>query len=241
MRSILISSLVLCVVACGGASKPAESPSDNSASDDAGAPAKTGSDDNTTTTAAADAGSPAPAPSSGSSSGDLIPAGPTHPQPTATGQIDSKGFSPVMAHVSGKPHADGRIMVTLDETVDCTATSDSSISMLITYKDGYKSDLGSLKRGGKKSAGEIAFQHPGASGKKEFSTTFKPTGTVTIVKTAADANTPGRIKLDLTSGGYMLNGDADIQLCEPLTPISSDSGTKPAAGKKGTKGAKPSK
>jgi hypothetical protein len=137
----------------------------------------------------------------------------------------------------GKPKADGRIVVSLEEGTDCSGAPDTSITMLVTYKDGYKSDLGSLKRGAKKSAGEIAFQRIGPDGKKEYSATFKPTGTVTVVKTAADSSTPGKLKLDLTSGDYMLNGDVDIQMCEPpVAPAKPDTAAKHGA-KKPAKGA----
>jgi hypothetical protein len=140
--------------------------------------------------------------------------------------LDGRSFSPTIAHVTGKPKADGRIVVSLEENTDCSGTPDASITLLITYKDAYKSDLGSLKRGAKKSAGEIGFFRASPDGKKEYSSTFKPTGTATVVKTAADTSTPGKLKLDLTSGDYMLNGDLDIQMCE--APAKTDTAKKPA-------------
>ena len=237
MRSIVISSLVLGAIACGGGSKPAQSASDTSAVEANNSATKPSSDDSTASASSSDAGAAAP---DAATTGETAPAPPAHPTPTATGAVDGITFAPTIAHVVGKPKADGRIVVSLDAATDCSGAPDQSITMLITYKDGYKSDLGSLKRGSKKSAGEIAFLRVGPDAKKEFSSAFKPTGTVTVVKTAADSSTPGKLKLDLTSGDYMLNGDVDIQMCEaPAAAPKADAPAKKPAGKKpGTKPAK---
>jgi hypothetical protein len=85
--------------------------------------------------------------------------------------------------------------------------------MLVPWSDGYKVDLGSLKRGTKKGSGEIALTRVGAGGKAEVSATFKPTGRVTIVSAPKDANAFGKMKIDLQSGDYMLAGDLDVQVC----------------------------
>jgi hypothetical protein len=231
MRSIVISSLVLGAIACGGGSKPAQSASDNTTVEGSNPTAKPSSEDSSAAASSSDAGAPAPA---ASAPADNAAAPPAHPAPTATGSLDGRTFSPTIAHVTGKPKADGRIVVSLEEGTDCSGTPDTSLTMLITYKDGYKSDLGSLKRGAKKSAGEIAFLRVGPDSKREYSSTFKPTGTVTVVKAATDANTTGKLKLDLTSGDYMLNGDIDIQMCE--APAKADVAKKPA--KKPAKSAK---
>jgi hypothetical protein len=221
MRSIFISSLLLGAIACGGASKPAESASDNSKVDTTAPAASSSADEASSSTPPASSAAPA---ASAASTADQTPAAPTHPTPTATGAIDGRSFSPTIAHVTGKPKADGRILISLEEGTDCSGTPDAAVQMLITYKDGYKSDLGSLKRGSKKTANEIAFRRVGTDGKKEFSSTFKPTGTATVVTTAPDAMTPGKLKLDLTSGDYMLNGTVDIQACEaPATAANAKS------------------
>ena len=53
----------------------------------------------------------------------------------------------------------------------------------------------------------------GASGKKEFSAAFRPSGRVTVVKTPTEQNAVGKLNIDLTSGDYMLSGDIDLQAC----------------------------
>lgn len=98
------------------------------------------------------------------------------------------------------------------------------MAMLVTWEDGYKVDLGSLKRGGKKGAGDISFVRIGAKGKKEVSTTFKPTGRLTVVKAPMDQGATGKINIDLQSGDYMLSGDLDVQTC--VSPKAAPSGGK---------------
>ena len=212
MRVVLVSSLLV-IAACGGSKKPAEPPespspetsssasSDNAAESDAGpaeAPAASGS--------AADAEAPAEAAPS-----------PASPSPTVTGMIDGKPFVPKMARITHPMQKDGRVVVTLDERTDCgggdAKPGEGILNMTVTLEDGYKVDLGSLKRGGKKGGGEISFVRIGAGGKKEFSATFKPTGRVTIVKAPMEQNAVGKLNLDLTSGDYMLSGDLDLQAC----------------------------
>jgi hypothetical protein len=237
MRSIVISSLVLGAIACGGGSKPAQSASDNSAVEANNSTTKPSSDESAASGSASDAGAAAP---DAATTGEAAPAPPTHPTPTVTGTLDGISFAPTIAHVVGKPKADGRIVVSLENSTDCSGAPDQAITLLISYKDGNKSDLGALKRGSKKNAAEAAFLRVGPDAKKEYSSTFKPTGTVTVVKTAADSSTPGKLKLDLTSGDYMLNGDIDIQMCEaPAAAAKADATAKKPAGKKaGTKPAK---
>ena len=87
------------------------------------------------------------------------------------------------------------------------------LTMTITLEDGYKVDLGSLKRGGKKGGGEISFVRVGAGGKKDYAAGFKPTGRVTVVRAPMEQNAVGKLNLDLTSGDYMLSGDVDLQAC----------------------------
>jgi len=78
----------------------------------------------------------------------------------------------------------------------------------VPWQNGYKQDFASLKRSTKKGAGEIGIARGSA-----FSTTFKPTGTVTVVKAPMEQNATGKIKIDLQSGDYLLAGDLDVLVC----------------------------
>jgi hypothetical protein len=110
---------------------------------------------------------------------------------------------------------DGRISVMLTEATDCPPagggkTSDAGLSLLVEWRNGYKTDLGSLKRSGKKGgSAEIAFVHAGG----KPASAFKPTGTVTVVSAPTDQGATGKLKIDLQSGDYILAGDLDVQLC----------------------------
>lgn len=205
-------SLLLVFVACGGSNKPAESaesvaePSSSSAAD---VPSSSES------TSAAAAASAAPAELEQAAPAAEAPAA-THPVPTTTGAIDGKPFSPKMARVTQPAAKDGRIVLTLDERSDCGGgdpkAGESYLTLTVPWEDGYKQDLGSLKRGGKKGGGEIALFRVN-NGKKEPSATFKPTGRVTVVKAPSDEGAVGKLNIDMQSGEYMLSGDLDIQLC----------------------------
>lgn len=215
MRVVVVSSLLV-LIACGGSKKPAESAESQtestSSAPDMSAASESESD------AGAAFGSPtasaSAAPSDSAPAAESAPAA-THPVPTSTGSVDGKPFIPKMARVTQPAAKDGRIILTLDERTECgePKPGDSYLTMMVPWEDGYKQDIGSLKRGGKKGAGEIAFFRVNANGKKEPSATFKPTGRVTVVKAPNEEGAVGKLSIDMQSGDYMLSGDLDIQLC----------------------------
>jgi hypothetical protein len=209
MRVFVVSSLLM-IAACGGSKKPAEPPespspeTSSSASSDTAPESDSGSAEAPAASAApAEAPETAPAPASAS--------------PTVTGAIDGKSFTPKMARITHPMQKDGRVVVTIDERSDCgggdAKAGEGMLTLTVTLEDGYKVDLGSLKRGGKKGGGEISFVRVNAAGKKEVSTTFKPTGRVTIVHAPMEQNAVGKMNIDLQSGDYMLSGDLDLQAC----------------------------
>jgi hypothetical protein len=210
--------LVACV-SCGGSQKPAESVADTTSLE---------SKDSNAGKSEAPAASAEPprassAPAEPSPAAAAAPAAaPSHPAPSVTGAIDGKPFAPKVARTTGKAQKDGRIVLALDEShTDCSDANaqpqpgDAMLTMLVPWEDGYKADLGSLKRSTPKKAGEITFSRVGPGGKKVVSATFKPSGTVTIVKAPNDSNATGKMKIDLQSGDYMLAGDLDVLVCGP--------------------------
>jgi hypothetical protein len=214
MRVALVFFVV--AVSCGGSQKSADTAADTTSleskesaspkSENAAAPAAA---------SAAPAATPADAPAAAAS-----PAAPVHPAPSVTGTIDGKPFTPKVARTTGKAQKDGRVLLMLDDAhSDCTTVAaaqpgDATLTLLVPWQDGYKVDLGSLKRTTpKKPGGEITFSRTGAAGKKEISATFKPSGTVTVVKAATDANPTGKMNIDLQSGDFMLAGDLDVLVC----------------------------
>jgi hypothetical protein len=212
MRVAPLSSLVL-LLACGGAAqKPADSPPEEKSSPEStssssadlpgGAAASTASDSPSHAAAAPASSASVPAESS------PTPAA-VHPVPAVTGSIDGKPFTPKLARVAGPMQKDGRILLALGEGTDCTTSNGPTLTLMVPWQDGYKADLGSLKRSSKKGPGEITFSRS----KKDVSTTFKPSGTVTIVSAPMTQNATGKMKIDLQSGDYMLAGDLDIQVC----------------------------
>jgi hypothetical protein len=223
MRVVQTLSLVA-LVACGSAQKPAATePNDTSSlessASSSGAPS-----------AAAPAETPAPTaaekPSSGSSSSaaaaspadTAAAAASNHPAPAATGSIDGKPFTPKLAQVAGPVLKDGRRLVVLHEGTDCAADAkpgDASMMLLVPWNDGYKVDLASLKRAKKNDVGEAAFVRIAADKKKQVSTTFRPTGLVTIVSAPTQKDALGKMKIDLQNGDYMLVGDLDVKVCSP--------------------------
>ena len=212
MRPLLVSSILM-IAACGGTKKPAEPPESPSP--------ETSSSTSTDTATDSDAG-PAEAPAAAASSApaeaapEAAPA-PASPSPTVTGTIDGKPFAPKTARIVHPMQKDGRVVVVLDERTDCgggdAKPGEGTLTMTITLEDGYKVDLGSLKRGGKKGGGEISFVRVGAGGKKDYAAGFKPTGRVTVLRAPMEQNAVGKLNLDLTSGDYMLSGDLDLQAC----------------------------
>ncbi|HXN30625.1 MAG TPA: hypothetical protein VN894_02140 [Polyangiaceae bacterium] len=210
MRARLVSSLLMVIAACGGSKKPAEPPESPSPETSSSASSDTATEsDSGSAEAPAASSEPAEAP-------ETAPAA-ANPSPTVTGTIDGKPFVPKLARITHPMQKDGRVVVTLDERTDCgggdAKPGEGILNMTVTLEDGYKVDLGSLKRGGKKGGGEISFVRVGAGGKKDFSASFKPTGRVTIVKAPMEQNAVGKLNLDLTSGDYMLSGDLDLQAC----------------------------
>jgi hypothetical protein len=216
MRVVLASSLFV-LLACGGAQKPAEGSAadttalEPSASSAEGTPPPSESKPESKPTSSHAATSPAP---SADAPAAAAPAA-FHPTPTTSGSIDGKPFAPKLARASGAIQKDGRILLTLTEHSDCSGPAASkpgegSLSILVTWKDGYKTDVGSLKRSGKKGSGEIGFARVSAAGKSDGSTTFKPTGRVTVVSAPTDQTATGKMSIDLQSGDYVLMGDLDV-------------------------------
>jgi hypothetical protein len=227
-RGAAVSILCAAAAACGGSKKPAESAADTTSLESSGgAGGQSASAASATAAAGGSASGSSAAPSSSSAANSATtdtsaPAATAHPAPAITGLIDGKPFTPKIARVTGKPQKDGRVLLTLDEThTDCSgsataAPGDAVLTMLVTWENGYKSDLGSLKRSTpKKPSGEITFYRARAGGKKDVSPTFKPSGTVTILKAPSDPSTPGSMKIDMQSGDYMLAGDLDVLVCPP--------------------------
>ncbi|MDP9033870.1 MAG: hypothetical protein M3O50_03625 [Myxococcota bacterium] len=219
MRVALLSSFLV-LAACGGSKKPAETAPGESAStetdtpghgDDAGGSSAESTETPSSSGSSASGGATdAPSPSAPSSE----PVS-SHPVPAATGSIDGKPFAPKLARVTGKMQKDGRILLTLDEHTDCGggAKPGAALTMLVPWENGYKVDLGALKRASKKSAGEISFARVNKAGKKTVSPTFKPSGRVTILKAPMEQDAVGKMKVDLQSGDYMLVGELDIAVC----------------------------
>jgi hypothetical protein len=225
---LAIACSVFVAAACGGASKhPANDPSDTSSLETPGSPAGT---DPPVASSSSDSSPPNPtnptnatgtAPASSAAAPGGAPAAPFHPTPGATGSIDGKPFSPKLAQITGPLQKDGRLVVVLTEASDCIAPSDAkagdgSMSLMVPWQDGYKVDLGSLRRAKKGDKGEAAFIRVGDDSKGHVSTTFKPTGLVTIVSAPTGANAFGKMKIDLSSGDYILNGDLDVKVCNAL-------------------------
>jgi hypothetical protein len=148
-----------------------------------------------------------------------------------------------MARVTQAAQKDGRILLTLDERTECGGgdpkPGEALLTLTVPWEDGYKQDLGSLKRGGKKGAGEIAFARVGTNGKKDVSASFKPSGRVTVVKAPSEEGSLGKINIDMQSGEYMLSGDLDVQVCVAPKGGSAAASTAPAAA--ATPAAKPAK
>jgi hypothetical protein len=231
MRVPLACSFVL-LVACGGGPKHAAiDPSDTSSLESGGsssssetsasssaAPAgsgDTGSGGNAGPLSSLSGSSSSPS-SSPTPSGSAAPAV-FHPTPGATGSIDGKAFVPKLAQVVGPLQSDGRVLVTLHEGSDCIApgnaqAGDASMTLMVTWQDGYKVDLGSLLRG----KGEAGFARVGNDKKSHKSATFKPTGRLTVVSAPTQQNAFGKLKIDLSSGDYILAGDLDVKVCGAL-------------------------
>jgi hypothetical protein len=220
MRISATSSALALVIltACGGAQKPEASSADTSsleqsgnASSDTPAPAGGSDDSASKPSPASSTSTPAPAASAAPAPAADAPAAAVHPTPAATGSIDGKPFAPKIGRATAAMRKDGRLLVTLTEGTECGGTpkpGEGTLSFLLEWKDGYKTDVGSLKRATKPGGGEVGFSR-GAS----VSKSFKPTGRVTVVSAPTDANATGKLKVDVQSGDFMLAGDLDVLLC----------------------------
>jgi hypothetical protein len=214
MRALVVTASVV-FLACGGSAPSPQTPSTDTSSlehsDSKDAP------EGSAAPAASDSPAPAPAPAASaapaSDSASSAPAAAFHPAPSVTGAIDGTAFAPKVAQILAPMKKDGRIAVTLTEATECPVPGDAKgehakLTMVVPWQDGYKVDLSALKLSGKKGAGEIGF-----TGKKGGSSTFKPSGTVTVVSAPMDKGAKGKLKIDLQSGDYMLAGDLDIEVC----------------------------
>jgi hypothetical protein len=222
MRVPIVPSLLV-LVACGGSPKPAASdPSDTSSLESSESSSTTSS---APASSAASTGTDAPAPTIPSAATSTPPdstapsaSASVHPVPGATGSIDGKPFSPKLAQVAGPLQKDGRLLVVLHEGSDCVTSADAkpgdaSMMLLVPWKDGYKVDLASLLRSKRKKMGEATFVRVGADGKNQVSTTFKPTGLLTVVSAPTQKDAIGKLKIDLQNGDYILAGDMDVKVC----------------------------
>jgi hypothetical protein len=225
MRHLLACS-VLALVACGGAQKPSASEADTSSLESSGsqptaaaAPAdssdSSGGGPSTTLLTATPASSSSSAPTGSS------PPAAVHPVPGATGSLEGAPFSPKLAQVVGPLQKDGRLVVMLHEGSDCISPSDAkpgdgSMTLMVPWEDGYKVDLGSLKRAKRRDLGEAAFVRVGTDGKTHVSKSFQPTGRLTVLSAPTTQNAFGKVKIDLSSGDYILAGDLDVKVCGAL-------------------------
>jgi hypothetical protein len=223
MRAFVVTaSVVLACAACGGSTPPAQSASTDTTSLESGGSSKEAPADSASpasTDAPAAAATPAAASTASSASSgaaaaaaDSAPAATFHPAPSVTGAIDGQSFAPKVAQILVPLKKDGRAAITLTEASECPAPGDAksdhaTLTMVVPWQDGYKVDLASLKGTGKK-AGDISFKH----GKKDAAS-FKPSGLVTVVSAPMEKGGKGKLKIDLQSGDYMLNGDLDIEVC----------------------------
>jgi hypothetical protein len=228
IRTCLASS-ILALLACGGAQKPADgidtsslesTPSSSSASGDTGSTAAASGPSSSSSSSSSASSSATSSPSGSSPSSDAAPApaAAMHPVPGATGSIDGKPFSPKLAQIASPMQKDGRVTLVLHEGSDCVAATDAkpgdaSMVLVVPWQDGYKTDLSALRRAKKGNMGEAAFVRIGDDGKKQVSTTFKPSGLVTVVSAPTQKDAVGKLKIDLQSGDYMVAGDLDVKLC----------------------------
>jgi hypothetical protein len=209
-------SLLLLLVACGGGTaKPSATEADTSSLEGSGASSSSSTASTSTATTAAPPASAAPSTAASSSVPASITAAVTgtavHPVPGATGDIDGKPFSPKLAQLAGPVQKDGRVLIVIHEGSDCLAdakSSDASMMLMVPWKDGYKTDLSALRRAKGGNLGEAAFLR-----KKQVSSTFKPSGLVTVVSAPTGKDAVGKMKIDLQSGGYILAGDLDVLVC----------------------------
>ena len=216
-----VSCSLLMLLACGGAHKPSATEADTSSLEAAG-----GSPGDPTVAATPSTPStpsplaPTAAPAASAAPAAAAAPAAIHPVPGTTGSIDGKPFSPKLAQVAGPLQKDGRLLIVLHEGSDCQTSADAapgaaSMMLMVPWQDGYKVDLGSLKRAKNKDMGDVAFIRISDAKTNQVSTTFKPTGLLTVVKAPMVQNAMGKMKIDLVSGDYMLTGDLDVKVCFP--------------------------
>jgi hypothetical protein len=227
MRVVLGCSLcsLVVLVACGGASKPAATEPSDTASLESSSPAgSAGSAQPSVAAPASATATSSPAAPSSSAAATASPdtstaAAPGRPAPASTGAIDGQPFAPKFAQIAGPVTKDGRRLVMLHEGTECASPADAtkpgvaSMMLMVPWNDGFKVDLASLKRAKKNDLGEAAFVRVAANKKKEVSTTFKPTGLVTVVSAPTKKDGVGKMKIDLQNGDYLLVGDLEINNC----------------------------
>jgi hypothetical protein len=218
MRALFVIASVTSVLAaaCGGGSEPPAKSSADTSSLESSGPSKEEAPAASAAPAAASEPAPAaatPAPAASAAAAAPAAGGSFHPAPSVTGAIDGKPFNPKVAQVLAPMMKDGRMLITVTEATDCPAAGEKgdhpALTMLVPWQDGYKVDLASLKLAGKKGPAEIGFSRS----KKDVSATFKPSGLVTVVSAPMEKGKMGKLKLDLQSGDFMLNGDLDIEVC----------------------------
>jgi len=224
LRTGLASSILVLAACGGGGQKPAEgvdtsslesTPSPSSGSGDTASSTAASAPSSNGPLSALNSSSAAPSPSAEAAP---APAAAMHPVPGATGAIDGKPFSPKLAQIASPMQKDGRVTLVLHEGSDCVAPADvkpgdASMVLVVPWQDGYKTDLSALRRAKKGNMGEAAFVRVGDDGKKQVSTTFKPSGLVTVVTAPTQKDAIGKMKIDLQSGDYMVAGDLDVKLC----------------------------
>lgn len=228
MRVSFACSL-LALLACGGATHAAIDPSDTASLESGGSPAASepsaasaASSNSTSGDSSGAATGPLASLSSSppSGNGSATPAV-VHPAPGATGSIDGKPFAPKLAQIDGPLQKDGRVVVTLHEGSDCIAPADAkpgdgAMTLVVTWQNGYVVDLGSLRRAKGGDRGEAAFVRVGKDKKGHISSTFRPTGRLTVVSAPTDTSAFGKLKVDLSSGDYIVAGDLDVKICAAL-------------------------
>ena len=233
MRTLIACALVL--AACGGSQKKADTDvnslgepgggggggggdmsTTNESTGPSGGGSAAGTSGGSSTSSTTSTASTAPAASSASASASAPAV--FHPKPSTNGTIDGRSFAPRIAMIASPIQKDGRAVVTLAEADDCVAASDAkagdaTMQITVPWKDGMKADLAAMLRPKGKGLGEISFVRITDAKQNDVSKTFDPIGTVTVVKAATQKDAFGKMKIDLTAGGYMLAGDIDVKVC----------------------------
>ena len=135
-----------------------------------------------------------------------------HPAPSVTGSIDGKPFTPKVGRILKPVMADGRVAISLTEGNDCSSKpGDATLTLVVPWSNGYKVDLSALKRATKTAPNEFGLSRAPGS----YSTTLKPSGTLTVLKAPTAKDATGKMKIDMQAGDYILAGDLDVLVCVP--------------------------